>query len=174
MPRLKTECHLKQEFAFLILLGIEEESEIVEDVVEQEVHDDTSSDRFGQNFDEFIVFLDLTESVVGPVVLEMLVDLFVQRVWQRLVLSETSQQSHPIVKVKCLPFIAQILIECRDDVNERVHNEGEECYTEQLDHHHNDFLTIGNWIQISIADSRKGCDREIGSRNDLVRILLFV
>ena len=53
----------------------------------------------------------------------MLVDLLVQGVWKGLILSESCQECHPIVKVKGLLFIAQVLVECRDDINERVHDE---------------------------------------------------
>ena len=82
----------------------------------------------------------------------MLINLLVERVRQWLVLPEPSQQRHPIVQVECLLLIAKILIESCNNIYEGVHDVREECNTEQLNHHDDDFLTIRYGVQISIAN----------------------
>ena len=61
-------------------------------------------DRLGQHIDVLVLFLHLAKSVVVPVVLEVLIDLLVQRVGQGFVLSEPGQQSHPVVEFECWNF----------------------------------------------------------------------
>ena len=78
MTRLQTESHIVQELAVLVLLWVEEESEVVEYVIEQVVNNNTTLDLARKCINELIVFLDLAEPVVGPEVLEMLVDLAVE------------------------------------------------------------------------------------------------
>lgn len=78
VPRLESEGHIVEEFAILVLLRIEKESEIVEDVIEQVVNDNATFDLPGQCVDELVVFLHLTESIVCPEVLKVLIDLPVE------------------------------------------------------------------------------------------------
>ena len=73
----QAKCNVVQELAFLILLWVEEEAEVVEHIIEQVVHDDASFDRARQSVDEVIVFLYLGQTVVSPVVFEVLVNLSV-------------------------------------------------------------------------------------------------
>ena len=110
VARLQSESHIVEELAVLVLLWVEEESEVVENVVEQVVNDDAALDLTGQGVDELVVFLHLTKTVVCPEVLEVLVDLSVERVRQGLV-TEAGQQGHPVVQVKGLLFVAQVLVE---------------------------------------------------------------
>jgi len=83
--------HIVEELAVLVLLWVEEESEVVEDVIEQVVDNDATLDRLWQHVDELVVLLHLTQSIVKPVVFKVLVNLLVQRVWQWLVVSESCQ-----------------------------------------------------------------------------------
>ena len=80
VPRLKAKCNIIQELAVLVLLRIEEEAEVVEDVIEQVMDDYAAFDLPRQRINELVVFLDLTQSIIGPEVLEVLVDLAVKRV----------------------------------------------------------------------------------------------
>lgn len=52
----------------------------------------------------------------------MLVDLAVEMVWQRLVLTETCEQRHPVVQFESFLFDAQVTVESRDDLDERRHH----------------------------------------------------
>ena len=92
----EAESDVVQELAVLVLLGVEEEAEVVENVVKQVVHNDASLYLPGQCIDELVVFLHLAETVIGPEVLEVLVDLAVERVREGLV-AEPGQQGHPVV-----------------------------------------------------------------------------
>ena len=74
----KSKGHIVQEFTLLVLLRIKEEPEVVEDVIEEIVNDDTALDLSWESIDELIVLLDLTESIVSPKVFEMLIDLAVK------------------------------------------------------------------------------------------------
>ena len=87
-------------------MGVKEEPEVVKYVIEQVMDDNSSLDRIRQDIDELVVFLYLIETVVGPVVLEVLVDLLIERIGQGFVLSEPGQQGHPIVQVECLLLVA--------------------------------------------------------------------
>ena len=93
----KTKSYIIKEFAILIFLSIEKEAELVKYVIEKVVNNETSSNRSWQCSHEFIVFLYLSKPVICPIVFEMLIDLTIERVWQWLVLSKSSQQGHPIV-----------------------------------------------------------------------------
>ena len=75
MAGFQSEGHVVEELAVLVLLRVEEETEVVEDVVEQVVHDDAALDLARQRVDELVVFLHLAESVVAPVLLKVLIDL---------------------------------------------------------------------------------------------------
>ena len=81
MAWLQSEGYIVEELAILVLLRVKEEPEVIEDVVEQIVHNDASFDLARQSINELVVFLDLAQSVVGPEVLEVLIDLAVQRIW---------------------------------------------------------------------------------------------
>ena len=74
---LKTKGYIIEELALLIFLWIKEEAEVVEHIIEQVMHDDSSLDRARQSVDEVIVFLYLGQTVVSPVVFEVLVNLSV-------------------------------------------------------------------------------------------------
>ena len=81
VPWLKAECNIIEELAVLVLLGIEEEAEVVEDVIEEVMDDYAAFDLPRQRINELVVFLDLAKAIIGPEVLEVLVDLAVKRVW---------------------------------------------------------------------------------------------
>ena len=117
VARFQSEGHIVEELAVLVSLRVEEEAEVVEDVVEQVVYDNAALDLPGESIDELIILLHLTESVILPEVLEVLVDLAIQAVWQRLV-AEARQQRHPVMQVESLLLVAQVLVERRDDLDE--------------------------------------------------------
>lgn len=71
----KSKSNIIEELAFLVLLRVEEESEVVEYVVKQIVDDNSTFDLSRKRIDELIVFLNLAEAIVCPEILEMLVDL---------------------------------------------------------------------------------------------------
>lgn len=121
MTRFKAEGDIVEELAILVRLRVEEETEVVEYVIKKVVHDNASLYLPWKCIDELIVFLNLTESVILPKVLEVLINLAIQTVWQRFV-SEPCQKGHPIVQIESLLLVAQILIERRNDFNERAHN----------------------------------------------------
>jgi len=73
-----------------VLLWVEEETEVVEDIVEEVMNYDAALHLARQELKELVVVLDLTEPVVLPKVLVVLVDLAVQCVWQRF-LAEACQ-----------------------------------------------------------------------------------
>jgi len=90
VARFEPEGDIVQELAILVLLRVEEEAEVVENIVKEVMDDDTSLDLAWESVDKLIVLLHLAEPVVEPVVLEVLVDLAVERVRQGLV-TESSQ-----------------------------------------------------------------------------------
>lgn len=126
MAWLEAVCNIVKKLAVFVLLGIEEEPKVVEHVIKQVVHDDAAFDAPWQRIYELIVFLHLAEAVVGPEVLEMLVYLSVETVGQRLVLSESGQEGHPVVQLESLLFDAQVLVERADDFYEGTHDKREE------------------------------------------------
>ena len=78
MAGFQSEGHVVEELAVLVLLRVEEEAEVVEDVVEEVVDDNTSLDLARKGIDELIVLLHLAQPIVQPVVLKVLVDLAVK------------------------------------------------------------------------------------------------
>jgi hypothetical protein len=108
---LQPEGNIVEELAILVLLGVEEETEVVEDVIEEIVDNNSTLNAAREGINELIVFLNLAQSVVGPVILEMLVNLPVERVGQGLVLSKASEKSHPVVQLESLFFNSQVLVE---------------------------------------------------------------
>ena len=81
MSWLKAEGNIIEELAIFVLLGIEEEAEVVEDVIKEVMDDYAAFDLSRQRVNELIVFLDLAEAIIGPEILEVLIDLAVERVW---------------------------------------------------------------------------------------------
>ncbi len=63
-----------------MLLWIEEVAEVIKNVIEQVVNHDATLDWAGKRAYKFICFLHVGKAVVGPVVLEVVVDLVVQTV----------------------------------------------------------------------------------------------
>jgi len=122
LSRLQTEGNIVKELAVAVLLGVEEVSEVVENVVEKIVDYDSSLDGPRKSCDEFVVFLDLSEAVVGPIVLEVVVDLVVKTVGQGFVLSEAGQQCNPVVQLKGLVFRTEVSIEVGNNLDETSHN----------------------------------------------------
>jgi len=80
-----------------VILGVEEVAKVVENVVKKIVDYDATLDGSRKSGDEFVVLLHLSQAVVGPIVLEVVVDLVVKTVGQGLVLSEAGQQRDPVV-----------------------------------------------------------------------------
>ena len=78
MSWLEAEGDIVEELAVFVLLRIEEEAEVVEDVIEEVMDDYAALDLPRQCVDEFVVFLDLAKAIIGPEVLEVLVDLAVE------------------------------------------------------------------------------------------------
>lgn len=167
VARLQSESHIVKELTVLVLLRVEEESEVVENVVEQVVNDDAALDLTGQGVDELVVFLHLTKTVVCPEVLEVLIDLSVERVRQGLV-TEAGQQGHPVVQVKGLLLVAQVLVERRDDLDEATHDVGEEGHATKHDEDAEDHLWVRLGRQITVADRGQGGDREVAGCDHLV------
>ena len=106
--------------------------------------DNSSLDWTGQCVDEVIVLLDLGKPVVCPVILEVLIDLTVERVGQWLILSESGQQGHPVVKLERLLFDTEVLIEVGNDLDELAHDVWEERYTSNHHKYSNDLLDVWN------------------------------
>ena len=141
MARLQPKGHIVQELAILVLLRVEKEAEVVENVVKEVMDDDASLNLTRQGINELIVFLDLAEPIVQPVVLEMLIDLAIEGVGQGLV-AESRQQSHPVVQVEGLLLVAKVLVESRDDFDERAHDVGEEGNAAKHDEYAENHLNI--------------------------------
>ena len=80
VTRFESKRHIVEELAVLIRLRVEEEAEVVEDVIEEVMDDYAAFDLPRQRINELVVFLDLTQAIIGPEVLEVLVDLAVKRV----------------------------------------------------------------------------------------------
>ena len=78
MSRLKAESNIVEELAIFVLLWIEEKAEVVEDIIEEVMDDYTALDLPRQRINELIVILDLAEAIIGPEILEVLVDLAVE------------------------------------------------------------------------------------------------
>ena len=78
VSRLKAESNIIEELAIFVLLWIEEKAEVVEDIIEEVMDDYTALDLPRQRVNELIVLLDLAEAIIGPEVLEVLVDLAVE------------------------------------------------------------------------------------------------
>ena len=66
---------------------------------------------FRQAANILVVFGDLLDSIVGPVILEVVVDLLHQIRVQRLILSKPQKQLHPIVQLIGAVFRTVIEIE---------------------------------------------------------------
>ena len=78
MSWLESKGDIVEELAVFVLLRIEEEAEVVEDVIEEVMDDYAALDLPRQCVDELVVFLDLAKAIIGPEVLEVLVDLAVE------------------------------------------------------------------------------------------------
>lgn len=78
MARFQPKGHIVQKFGVLILNWIEKEAEIVEDVIEEIVHQNSMFDRLRQPHDKITVFLDMSQAIVLPIVLEVFVYLAVE------------------------------------------------------------------------------------------------
>lgn len=78
VTRHQSECYIIQKLAVFVFLRIEKDSKVVENIVEQIVHYNSTLNRTRQSINEFVVLLHLIQSVVGPVILKVLVDLSVQ------------------------------------------------------------------------------------------------
>jgi hypothetical protein len=146
-----------KELAILVLVRVEEKSEIVEYVIEEVVDNDTSLDIPGQSVNELISFSYFLKSVFGPVVLKMSIDLSVKRVRQRPVLTESSNESHPIMKLKSLAFDSR-LVERANNFYEPSHDEREKSHTTKHDHHHDQLLIFGDRVEVTIANCRQSGD----------------
>jgi hypothetical protein len=66
-----------EEFAVCVLLWVEKVAEVIENVVKKIVDHDATLYRPWKSAYKFIVFLHLSQAVVGPVVLKVVVDLVV-------------------------------------------------------------------------------------------------
>ena len=76
----QSKSNVVKELAVFILLRVEEETEIVEYVIKEIVHNDSTLNAARECINKLIVFLHLAQSIVGPVILKMLVDLTIERV----------------------------------------------------------------------------------------------
>lgn len=97
------------------------------------MHDDSSFYCARQSIEEFIIFLDVGQPVLCPVVLEVVVDLPVQIVWQRPVVTESSEQSGPIMQFESLLLDAS-LVKTLNDTDEASHDEREIGYAAKHDY----------------------------------------
>lgn len=150
VARLEAKGHIVKELTVLVLLRVEEETEVVEDVIKQVVHNDATLNLAWQRIDKLVVLLHLAQSILSPVLLEMLINLAVKRVWQRLV-SESCQQGHPVVQVEGLLFIAKVLVESRYDLDERTHDVGEEGHATEHDKDAQYLLLVRLGVEITVA-----------------------
>ena len=67
----KAKSYIIKEFAVLIFLGIEKEAELVKNVIEKVVNNETPSNGSWQCSHEFIVFLYLPKPIIRPIIFEM-------------------------------------------------------------------------------------------------------
>ena len=102
VSRDDAESDIVQELGAHVLLGIEKDAKVVKDIVEQEVYYDGLSNASRQSLKVLVGLLHLLEPIIGPEVLEVLVDLSVDRIRQRFILTEPRQQCHPVVQLKLL------------------------------------------------------------------------
>jgi hypothetical protein len=167
---LQAKGNVVKKLAIFILLVVEEETEVVENVIEEIVHNNSTLNAAREDINQLFVFLKLAQSVVGPVILEMLVDLPVERVGQGLVLSKASEKSHPVVQLESLLFDSQVLLKSWNDFNETSHYEKEETNTTQHNHDAKNLFSIWNWVQVAITNGRKSGDTEIARGDELVLV----
>ena len=149
-----------EELAVLIFLGVEKESEVVENVVEEVVDDNSTFYWSWKSLDEFGVFADHVQSIIHPVVLEMTVYLAVEGVGEWAVFAESGHEGHPVVKFKGL-LLEFWTVEGLDDLDEGAHYETEIGDAHEHEENDQNHLEIGFGDQVSITDSRKGRYGEI-------------
>ena len=150
VTRFQAEGDIVEELAILVCLRVEEKAEVVKDVIEQIMHNNSPLDLPRQSIDKLIVLLDLAEPVILPKVLEVLIDLPIEAVGQRFV-PEPRQQGHPIVQIESLLLVTQVLIEGRDDLDEGAHDVGEEGHARQHDKNAEDHFMAGFGRQIAVS-----------------------
>lgn len=100
VARDQAESDIVQEFCAHVLLRIEKDAEVVKYIIEEKMHYDGSSNTRRQSLKVLIGLLHLLKPIIGPVVLKMLVDLPVNQIRQRFILTEPRQQGHPVVQLK--------------------------------------------------------------------------
>jgi len=81
MTRIKPISNIVKKLAVFILLWIEEKSKVVKDVIKQVVHYNASLNTSWERIHKLVIFLNLAQSIVGPKVFEVLVNLPVQTIW---------------------------------------------------------------------------------------------
>jgi hypothetical protein len=99
------------------------------------MYDYAALDRSRQRINKLIVFLDLIQAIISPIVLKVLVNLPVQGIRQGFIFPEPGQEGHPIVQLKCFLFDPQVPIECRNDLDEARHHKREKRHTSQHNHY---------------------------------------
>ncbi len=121
---------------------------------------------------EILVFLaDTGKSVIVPVVREMVINLVNQTLWKRLVICESSQQSHPVVEFCTLVYCSHFLVIVGDDLNERTHNVWEEGDTAKHDKDSKDHLYLSLRCKVSISYCGQCCQCEVAAYDKSVVVL---
>lgn len=78
------------------------------------------------------------------------------------------------MKFEGLLFNTQILVESRDNFNERAHDKWEETNTGKHDQNTNDLLSVGDWEQIAVANGRQGGNWKVARCDELVLVRVHV
>lgn len=156
----QSKCNVSQELTIFIFLRIEEESKVVENVIKQVMHNDARADWLWELVNKVIVFFHFSNSIVTPVVFEMLVNLSVKWIGQGTVISEPREEGYPIVKFENRCFKSRTS-ETFDNLYETSHNETEKGHPTEHDDNTNDLLGWRDRIEVTISDSTQSCDREV-------------
>jgi len=77
MARSESKSYIMKEFTVLILVRVKEESEVVENIIEKIMDNDTSFDCPWKGTNELISRLNFANSISSPIVLKVRVDLSV-------------------------------------------------------------------------------------------------
>jgi hypothetical protein len=129
------------------------------------VDDDTSLDATRHALMEFVFLNELTGTVLLPVELEVIVDLMVQRVGQRVVVTEASEHSGPVVELEGHIVDGGVGILLLDDLAECSKQVTKEGSTTEHDHHAEDHLQLRDGVHISITNGGESGHHEVHHRD---------
>jgi len=73
------------------------------------------------------------------------------------------------VQLKCVIFVAQVLIERRDNLDKAAHDVGEESHAAQQDPHAQEHFVVGLGRKVTVAYRRERREREVAGGERLVQ-----